>query len=101
MNNISKQITVGKDILELLTSGMYLDPLTIYREYIQNACDSIDEAEHAGLYNDDFKHRIDIDLDHSAFRVSITDNGKGISNTHFKRVLLSFDPIFLFWRLLA
>ena len=32
----NNEVTVGKDILELLTSGMYLDPLTIYREYIQN-----------------------------------------------------------------
>ena len=49
MNNISKQITVGKDILELLTSGMYLDPLTIYREYIQNSADSIEKAVSKGL----------------------------------------------------
>ena len=49
MNNISKQITVGKDILELLTSEMYLDPLTIYREYIQNSVDSIEKAVSKGL----------------------------------------------------
>ena len=49
MNNSSKQITVGKDILELLTSGMYLDPLTIYREYIQNCADSIEKAVNKGL----------------------------------------------------
>ena len=33
--------TVGKDILELLSSSMYVNPLAIYREYVQNAVDAI------------------------------------------------------------
>ena len=37
--------TVGKNILENLTTGMYYDSKVIYREYIQNACDQIDKAE--------------------------------------------------------
>ncbi len=41
-------VVVGKDILELLSSAMYVDPLTIYREYIQNAADAIDQARHVG-----------------------------------------------------
>ena len=48
MNSTSKQITVGKDILELLTSGIYLDPHN-YREYIQNSADSIEKAVDKGL----------------------------------------------------
>ena len=28
---------------------MYVDPMTIYREYVQNAADSIDEARMHGL----------------------------------------------------
>ena len=35
------KIVVGKDIIELLGSAMYRDPLCIYREYIQNAVDSM------------------------------------------------------------
>ena len=42
------KIVVGKDIIELLGSAMYRDPLSIYREYIQNAVDSIDEAIESG-----------------------------------------------------
>ena len=30
-------VRIGKDIIEILTSGMYVSPVTIYREYIQNA----------------------------------------------------------------
>ena len=36
--------TVGKNILDNLTTGMYSDSKVIYREYIQNACDQIDIA---------------------------------------------------------
>lgn len=42
-------ISIGKYTLESLTSGMYLDPLSLYKEYIQNAVDSLDEAIEAGM----------------------------------------------------
>ena len=32
-------IIIGKDILELLSSAMYVETLTIYREYLQNSAD--------------------------------------------------------------
>ena len=35
---------IGKNILENLTSGMYTDSKFIYREYVQNSADAIDEA---------------------------------------------------------
>ena len=53
---------VGKDILELLTSSMYVNPLAIYREYVQNAVDSIDDAVAAGELASFSDGRIDIVL---------------------------------------
>lgn len=41
--------TIGKNILDNLTTGMYSDSKVIYREYIQNACDQIDQAEKLGI----------------------------------------------------
>ena len=38
------QLLIGKFTLESLTSGLYVSPLDLYREYVQNAADSIDEA---------------------------------------------------------
>ena len=32
---------IGGSILSLITSGMYVSPLAIYREYLQNAADAI------------------------------------------------------------
>ena len=37
-------VLVGKDILELLSSSMYVDPMTVYREYVQNAADALDDV---------------------------------------------------------
>ena len=55
-----EDIIVGKDILELLGSAMYADPLNVYREYVQNAVDSIDEATERSLYSNSLTPRIDI-----------------------------------------
>ncbi|MBK7686466.1 MAG: hypothetical protein IPJ25_11050 [Rhodocyclaceae bacterium] len=81
------EIVVGKDILELLANAMYIDPLTIYREYVQNAADSIDEARVNGLTIDDPK--IDIEIDHATRFVRIRDNGEGISNAEFVKRITS------------
>ena len=42
------EIVIGKDVLELVSSAMYIDPMTVYREYIQNAADAVDAARAAG-----------------------------------------------------
>ena len=36
--------TIGKDVIESLTLGMYEDSRFIFREYIQNSADQIDKA---------------------------------------------------------
>ena len=73
---------VGVDVLGLVTSGMYIDPLTVYREYIQNAADAIQSAgvEHDG--------RVEIVLAPEEGRLAIRDNGPGLSLTEAKRSLV-------------
>ena len=39
-----ENVQVGKYTLESLTTGMYSDPKIVYREYIQNAVDSLETA---------------------------------------------------------
>jgi hypothetical protein len=82
-------IRVGKDVIELITSGMYVAPITIYREYVQNAADSLDLARSAGLLAHDELGRVDIKIDHSSRAVSIRDNGIGISPDEAVPVLLA------------
>jgi molecular chaperone HtpG len=71
-------IRVGKDVIEIITSGMYVSPTTIYREYIQNSADSIDQAKQTGVLTPREYGRVDITFDQSARTVSVRDNGAGI-----------------------
>ena len=45
-----EDIKIGKNVLENITTGMNEDSKFIYREYIQNAADSIDYDSRDGLY---------------------------------------------------
>lgn len=83
---LEEPAVVGKDVLELLSSAMYVDPLCIYREYIQNATDAIDDARLANLY-DQCAPRIDVMLDLQQRSIKIRDNGIGIPPNVFARRL--------------
>ncbi len=72
---------VGKDILRLITIAMYDNPLTIYREYIQNSVDAFDIAEMK--CSDKNKFEIRINLNHSERDIVIFDNGPGVSAEKF------------------
>lgn len=85
---MDNNVVVGKYLLEILTKGMYSNPLHIYREYIQNAADSIDKAEEMHIINHS-EAAIHIVI-HSAKReVIIRDNGVGIPKDSVQRVLMS------------
>lgn len=85
MNN---NIVIGKHTLESLTSGMYSDPYVVYREYIQNAADSIDEAYKTNLLcngND----KINISIFSLERLIIIEDNGVGIPQKLAEQTLVS------------
>ena len=81
-------IKIGKFTLETLTTGMYDSPKDIYREYIQNAVDSIDNAIKLGVLKIN-KDLIEIKIDKSSSSICITDNGTGISVENAKKYLLN------------
>src|SRR5437588_13121718 len=92
-HKLNETVIVGKDVLELVSSAMYVDPLCIYREFIQNAADAIDEAGEQGLYNGKVRPRIDITLDREKRSISIRDNGIGILRDWVVRRLTSLGNI--------
>lgn len=74
--------TIGKNILDNLTTGMYSDSRVIFREYIQNACDQIDLAVKLGI----IKHQegqVDIYIDSHKRYISILDNATGVKSESF------------------
>jgi len=79
------QFKAGMYLLETLTSGMYNDPLSTYREYVQNSVDSIDQS---GLSPQECEIRIE--LDPFLRSVTIRDNGPGISCENLSKL---FDPL--------
>lgn len=83
----NNEFTFGANILENLTTGMYRDPLVLYREYIQNACDSIDNAVESKVLPSKEKGKIEIWIDKENRIIEIEDNGIGIPALDFKRVL--------------
>ncbi|CAD7766669.1 MAG: Histidine kinase-, DNA gyrase B-, and HSP90-likeATPase [Candidatus Argoarchaeum ethanivorans] len=72
----------GMYLLETLSSGMYNQPLSIYREYVQNAVDSIDKSR---SYNSILK--VDITLDPFKSTIIISDNGEGIKSGKAQEIL--------------
>ena len=81
------EITIGKDMLELISSAMYVDPMTIYREYIQNAADALDVARATGVLSVSEPGRVDISLDVATRTVNIRDNGCGLPFQDFEHTL--------------
>jgi molecular chaperone HtpG len=78
---------IGKYTLESLTSGMYTNPKVLFREYIQNAIDSIDEAVEARIIKKE-DGRVVITIDKNSRSIIIEDNGYGISEDNVTRTLL-------------
>ena len=74
----------GASILETLTTGMYKDPIIIYREYIQNACDAIDQAVREGLYAEQRQGSVHLFIDRDKRYLSIEDNGAGVPVAKFR-----------------
>ncbi len=83
------ELIIGANVLENLTTGMYADSRVIYREFVQNACDSIDQAYKQGVLPeaDGNKETISIYIDKAKRYISIEDNGLGIEQAKFAQVL--------------
>ena len=79
-----EKIVVGKDVLELLSTSMYIDPMSIYREYIQNAADAIDEARTKQILKEGLPGKVDISIDEANRIVRIRDNGIGVEQDVFE-----------------
>lgn len=78
----------GKFLLEILTKGMYSNPMHAYREYIQNSTDAIDKAVADGVISLS-EATIHIQIDDAKRRIIIHDNGCGIPVQKAKKILLS------------
>lgn len=81
-------IIIGKHTLESLTSGMYSDSFVVFREYIQNSVDSIDEAFRLGILEHGTE-QIVVRISPTENQIVITDNGLGIPAFDAEKTLIS------------
>lgn len=91
-NNLDYSSEVRKKILSMLMFQLYSDERTIYREYVQNALDSINKAIDTRVLDQakDGVVNIDIDVKHKV--IKIKDNGAGIESANAVRTLLDISP---------
>lgn len=91
-NNLKYSSEVRKKILGMLMFQLYSDERTIYREYVQNALDSINKAIDTRVLDQakDGVVNIDIDVKHKV--IKIKDNGAGIESANAVRTLLDISP---------
>src|SRR5438046_10260909 len=87
---LNTSVRVGKDILGLLSTPMYTEPLAIVREYVQNAADSIDVAYGSAILSGKKRGRIDITTDLKNRSLIIRDNGIGIERRNVQDILVAF-----------
>jgi Histidine kinase-, DNA gyrase B-, and HSP90-like ATPase len=76
----ARDVRIGKDVMELVTSGMYVSPTTIFREYVQNAADSVDVARSSGLLTARKRGRVEVTFDQAARSVLVRDDGVGVKS---------------------
>lgn len=85
---MDEYIVIGKHTLESLTSGMYSDPFVVFREYLQNCVDSIDDAIDSKIISRN-EATINVTLFPSEHRITIQDNGMGIGADIAEKTLIS------------
>ena len=90
LDQIPKQVKVAKDLLDLLTGAMYVNPFSALREYIQNSVDAIEDAAATGILATTSQGRIDISVSPENRSIVIRDNGVGCANKEFTASLTAF-----------
>jgi len=80
------KVRLGPQIVDLVTSGMYNNPLMVLREYVQNAVDAIEVAERKGVLERD-TGTVTLTLNGRYRTIVIEDNGVGINASKVGKLL--------------
>ena len=82
---------VRKGLISLLMFSIYSDQRTIYREYVQNALDSINKAVEGHILNAHKDGKVEININSTKRIISIRDNGTGINLDNVTKTLLDIS----------
>lgn len=73
---ISFKSRAGKKLLKICMGDIYPNPMVVYREYIQNSCDSLQEAVRTGLIGEGVQKTVSITINSN--NITIHDRGIGV-----------------------
>lgn len=90
-NSLTYSSEVKKGLIGLLMFTLYSDEKTIYREYVQNALDSINNAINRRILAQAKDGVVNIDIDTRKKLIVIKDNGAGINAENAVRTLLDIS----------
>ena len=90
-DNLNYSSEVRKNILNMLMFSLYSDERTIYREYVQNALDSINRAVRLHVLNQTKDGVVNIDIDSRQRSIIVRDNGTGIQASEAVQTLLDIS----------
>lgn len=90
-NNLDYSSEIKKGIISLLMFQLYSDERTIYREYVQNALDSINMAVAEHLLDQPKDGMVNINIDRKKKVIKIKDNGTGIPSADAVRIMLDIS----------
>lgn len=79
---------IGKSQMRQYMGDLYENPMVVYREYIQNACDAIEDALSAGLIQDRKRSTIVVKIDIFNKAIIVEDKGVGISKENIAPYLV-------------
>lgn len=74
--NIPFKARAGKKLLKICMGDIYPNPMVVYREYVQNSCDSLQLAEKYGLFDKNIQKTVSITI--NSDRITIHDRGMGV-----------------------
>ncbi len=86
MNENNQQPIVGKNLLRMVMLQLYNNPRCIYREYIQNGLDAINDAVSKGILKNNRDGFVAITINNG--NIIIEDNGTGIKSSEAAKILM-------------
>lgn len=86
MNENNQHPIVGKNLLRMVMLQLYNDPRCIYREYIQNSLDAINDAVSLGILKNNKDGLVAITINND--NIIIEDNGTGIKSSEAAKILM-------------
>lgn len=79
---------IGKDQMRQYMGGLYENSMVIFREYLQNACDAVEQAYQAGLILNRKDANIAVIIDQHQKQIIIHDIGIGIARENIAPYLV-------------